>query len=104
LTDFKAAVVVLVKGHLGEVRAHSSGVSGVHDSSSGNFPHAVKTMASTMFAYDAPFVYASNTSVTISHVLFVLYYCKRGNWQQVFTRRIPSLLLKLLTQRDRGCF
>lgn len=47
----------------------------------GIFPHAIKSMASTMFPCDAPFVYASDTSVSISHVRFLLCHCKSGNWQ-----------------------
>ena len=30
----------------------------------GIFPHAIKSMASTMFACDVPFVFASDTSIS----------------------------------------
>lgn len=36
----------------------------------GIFPHAIKSMASTMFACDAPFVYASDTRVFYMSSLF----------------------------------
>lgn len=47
----------------------------------GIFPHAIKSTASTTFACDVPFVYASDTGVSILHVQFVLYYCTSGKWQ-----------------------
>lgn len=47
----------------------------------GFFPCAIKSMAYTTFTCDAPFVYASDTSVSILRVQFVLCHCKSGKWQ-----------------------
>lgn len=82
LTDIKAAVVVLVKGHWGEERAHGWGHSDVCDRSSGNFSPCYKKYSfHHVCLWCTICLCFRHTGVSILHVQVVLCYCTSGKWQ-----------------------